>query len=159
MNFVFSYWINRGVSGWKIVVGIPTFARTWKLTVDSPISGVPPITVDGPGAAGPQTQTPGLLSYTEVCLRQNETAVDHLRYVNDPMKKYGSYGFQMYNDQTGADGIWVGYESPDTAGNKAAYSKMNGLGGVAIVDLSLDDFRGICTGNKYPILRAVKYKL
>lgn len=48
---------------------------------------------------------------------------------------------------------------PDTAGNKAAYAKAKGLGGVAIYDLSLDDFRGICTGDKFPIVRGAKYKL
>ncbi|XP_046478950.1 chitinase-like protein Idgf4 [Neodiprion pinetum] len=154
------YWLEHGTPGSKIIVGIPTFARTWKLTADSQISGVPPLDVDGPGAEGPQTLTPGLLSYTEVCTRLTETTLGTiLRRVSDPSKKYGSYAYQSYNDATGADGIWVGYEDPDTAGNKANYVKAKGLGGVAIVDLSLDDFRGVCTGDKFPITRAAKYKL
>jgi len=33
------------------------------------------------------------------------------------------------------------------------------LGGVAIHDLTNDDFRGSCNGEKYPILRAAKYRL
>lgn len=153
------YWLDNGTPGTKIVVGIPTFARTWKLTSDSQISGVPPIVADGPGAEGPHTGIAGVLSYAEVCTRLTESAVGRLRYVNDPSKKYGSYAFQAYDEATGADGIWVGYENPDTAGNKAAYAKAKGLGGVAIYDLSLDDFRGICTGDKYPIVRGAKYKL
>ncbi|XP_076288904.1 imaginal disc growth factor 4 isoform X2 [Lasioglossum baleicum] len=153
------YWLDNGTPGTKIVVGIPTFARTWKLTSDSQVSGVPPIVTDGPGAEGPHTGIAGVLSYAEVCTRLTESAVGRLRYVNDPSKKYGSYAFQAYDADTGADGIWVGYENPDTAGNKAAYAKAKGLGGVAIYDLSLDDFRGICTGDKYPIIRGAKYKL
>ncbi|XP_053984569.1 chitinase-like protein EN03 isoform X1 [Hylaeus volcanicus] len=153
------YWLENGTPPSKIVVGIPTFARTWKLTSDSQISGVPPIVTDGPGAEGPHTNMPGLLSYAEVCSRLTESAVGRLRRVGDPSKKYGSYAFQPYDENTGADGIWVGYEDPDTAGNKAAYVKAKGLGGVAIYDLSLDDFRGICTGDKYPIIRGAKYKL
>ncbi|XP_015600167.1 chitinase-like protein EN03 [Cephus cinctus] len=153
------YWLEHGTPGSKIVVGVPTFARTWKLTSDSQISGVPPITTDGPGAEGPHTGIPGLLSYAEVCSRLTESAVGRLRRVNDPSKKYGSYAYEPYNSDAGTDGIWVGYESPDTAGNKAAYAKAKGLGGVAIVDISLDDFRGICTGDKFPIVRAAKYKL
>lgn len=153
------YWLDNGAPAAKIVVGIPTFARTWKLTSDSQISGVPPIVADGAGAEGPHTGIPGVLSYAEVCTRLTESAVGRLRYVNDPSKKYGSYGFQSYDENTGADGIWVGYENPDTAGNKAAYAKAKGLGGVAIYDLSLDDFRGICTGDKYPIIRGAKFKL
>ncbi|CAK9826483.1 Chitinase-like protein Idgf4 [Anthophora retusa] len=153
------YWLDNGTPGSKIVVGIPTFARTWKLTSDSQISGVPPIVAEGPGAEGPHTNMPGILSYAEVCSRLTESAVGRLRRVGDPSKKYGSYAFQAYDENTGADGIWVGYEDPDTAGNKAAYVKARGLGGVAIYDLSLDDFRGVCTGDKFPIVRAAKYKL
>ncbi|PBC29668.1 Chitinase protein Idgf4 [Apis cerana cerana] len=159
IDSVSRYWLENGTPGSKIVVGIPTYARTWKLTSDSQISGVPPIVTDGPGAEGPHTNTPGLLSYAEVCSRLTESAVGRLRRVGDPSKKYGSYAYQPYNENTGADGIWVGYEDPDTAGNKAAYAKAKGLGGVAIYDLSLDDFRGVCTGDKYPIIRAAKYKL
>ncbi|XP_015430447.1 PREDICTED: chitinase-like protein EN03 isoform X1 [Dufourea novaeangliae] len=159
INSTSRYWLDNGTPGTKIVVGIPTFARTWKLTSESQISGVPPIVADGPGAEGPHTSMPGVLSYAEVCSRLTETAVGRLRYVNDPSKKYGSYGFQPYDETTGADGIWVGYENPDTAGNKAAYAKAKGLGGVAIFDLSTDDFRGTCTGDKFPIIRGAKYKL
>ncbi|XP_017876180.1 chitinase-like protein EN03 isoform X2 [Ceratina calcarata] len=153
------YWLENGTPGSKVVVGIPTFARTWKLTSDSQISGVPPVTTDGPGAEGPHTQIPGILSYAEVCSRLTESAVGRLRRVGDPSKKYGSYAYQPYDADSGADGIWVGYEDPDTAGNKAAYAKAKGLGGVVIYDLSLDDFRGVCTGDKYPIVRGAKYKL
>ncbi|XP_012288384.1 chitinase-like protein Idgf4 isoform X2 [Orussus abietinus] len=153
------YWLERGTPGTKVIIGIPAFARTWKLTSDSQISGVPPIETDGPGAEGPHTATPGLLSYAEVCSRLTEHAVGRLRRVGDPSKKYGSYAYQPYNEETSADGIWVGYEDPDTAGNKASYAKAKGLGGVAIYDISLDDFRGVCTGDKFPITRAAKYKL
>lgn len=70
----------------------------------------------------------------------------------------GTYAFHL-PDSEGEHGIWTGYEDPDTAGNKAAYAKAKGLGGVAIVDLALDDFRGLCNGDKYPILRAAKFRL
>ncbi|XP_076237232.1 imaginal disc growth factor 4 isoform X1 [Calliopsis andreniformis] len=159
MNSSSRYWLENGTPGSKIVVGIPSFARTWKLTSESQISGVPPLVADGPGAEGPHTNMPGILSYSEVCARLTESAVGRLRRVSDPSKKYGSYAYQPYDENTGAEGIWVGYEDPDTAGNKAAYAKAKGLGGVAIYDLSLDDFRGICTGDKYPIVRGAKYKL
>ncbi|KAL0106418.1 hypothetical protein PUN28_016264 [Cardiocondyla obscurior] len=153
------YWLEHGTPGSRIVIGIPTYARTWKLTADSQISGVPPIVTDGPGAPGPNTNEPGLLSYSEMCAKLTEHAAGKLRQVNDPSKKYGSYAYQSYNGETGAEGIWAGYENPDTAGNKATFVKSKGLGGVAIVDLSLDDFRGVCTGDKYPIVRGAKYKL
>ncbi|EZA50249.1 chitinase-like protein Idgf4 isoform X2 [Ooceraea biroi] len=159
VNAASRYWLENGTPGGKIVVGIPTYARTWKLTADSQISGVPPIVTDGPGGPGPNTNEEGLLSYTEMCSKLTEHAAGRLRRVGDPSKKYGSYAYQSYNADTGEQGIWAGYEDPDTAGNKAAFVKSKGLGGIAIVDLSLDDFRGVCTGDKYPIIRAAKYKL
>ncbi|XP_001599305.1 chitinase-like protein Idgf4 [Nasonia vitripennis] len=153
------YWLENGTPGGKIVVGIPAFARTWKLTADSEAAGVPPVTADGPGAEGPHTGIAGLLSYAEVCSRLTEHAVGRLRRVNDPSKKYGAYAYQPYNSGTGTDGIWVGFEDPETAGNKALYAKAKGLGGVAIYDLSLDDFRGVCNGDKFPIVKGAKFKL
>ena len=159
IDFQVRHWLENGTPGGKLLVGIPTFARTWKLIAESGISGVPPLQAEGPGAEGPHTQIPGLLSYAEVCARLTETTVGKVHRVSDPSKKYGSYAYLAYNTDTGADGIWIGYEDPDTAGNKASYAKAKGLGGVAIFDLSTDDFRGTCTGDKFPIVRAAKFKL
>lgn len=69
----------------------------------------------------------------------------------------GTYAFRLPKGDT--TGIWVSFEDPDTAGSKASYAKAKGLGGVAIVDITLDDFRGLCTGDKYPLMRAAKYRL
>ncbi|CAG4955528.1 unnamed protein product [Colias eurytheme] len=158
-----SYWLSAGAPSHKIVVGIATFARTWKLDSDSEISGVPPIHTDGPGEAGPYTKTEGLLSYPEVCAKlinpnHQKGMRPHLRKVTDPSKRFGTYAFRLPDDN-GDPGLWVSYEDPDTAGQKASYVKSKNLGGVSIVDLSMDDFRGLCTGDKYPILRAAKYRL
>lgn len=69
----------------------------------------------------------------------------------------GTYAFLL--PQNDKQGIWVSFEDPDTTGQKASYVKAKGLGGVAIVDVTLDDFRGLCTGDKYPLLRAAKFRL
>lgn len=67
----------------------------------------------------------------------------------------GSYAFRLPNDD-GEKGMWVSYEDPEVAKEKATYVKHNGLGGIAIVDLTLDDFKGLCTGTKYPLLIAAR---
>jgi len=162
-NHLVQYWLQNGAPNNKIIFGIPTFARTWKMTADSGLSGVPPIgEVKGGGEAGPYTKEEGLLSYQEVCAKlanpNNIKGGNILRKVGDPAGKFGTYAFRLPND-SGDGGMWVGYEDPDTAGNKAAYVRNKGLGGIAILDLTLDDFRGLCTGNKYPILRAAKFRL
>ncbi|XP_072930611.1 chitinase-like protein EN03 isoform X2 [Epargyreus clarus] len=160
-----NYWTQAGAPSGKIVLGIATFGRTWKLDSDSEISGVPPVHADGPGEAGPYTKVEGILSYPEVCAKlinpnHQKGMRPHLRKVSDsnPKKQYGTYAFRLPDDN-GEGGMWVSYEDPDTAGQKATYVKSKNLGGVSIWDLSMDDFRGLCTGDKYPILRATKFRL
>ncbi|CAH0556931.1 unnamed protein product [Brassicogethes aeneus] len=158
------HWLSNGFPNNKIILGIPAHGRAWKLTEDSGLTGVPPLTIDGPAEAGPYTGEPGLLSYPEVCAKianpqqLKAGAGTHLRKVGDPTKRYGTYAYKL-PDKNEEGGIWVGYEDPDTAGNKAGYAKAKGLGGLAIIDITMDDFRGLCNGDKYPILRAAKYRL
>lgn len=156
-----SYWTKNGAPTQKLVLGISTVGRTWKLDSDSEISGVPPIHADEGGEAGPYTKVRGLLSYPEICaklINPNQNGKrPYLRKVNDPSKRFGTYAFRLPDDNN--EGFWVSYEDPDTAANKASYAKTKNLGGVSIVDVSMDDFRGLCTGDKYPILRAAKYRL
>nr|WCL15183.1 imaginal disc growth factor protein [Yponomeuta evonymella] len=158
-----NYWLHSGAPSNKIVVGISTKARTWKLDADSEIAGVPPLHADGPGEAGPYTKTEGVLSYPEVCMKlinpsHQKGMRPYLRKFTDPSKRFGTYAFRLPDDG-GEPGLWVSYEDPDTAAQKAVYAKSKNLGGVSISDLSMDDFRELCTNNKYPILRAVKYRL
>lgn len=105
------------------------------------------------------------MGYAEICQKltnpQNKDLKGEnapLKKVGDPSKRYGSYAYRL-PDSSGANGLWVGYEDPDTAGNKAAYARAKNLGGVAIFDLTLDDFRGACSGDKFPILRAARNRL
>jgi len=166
INYQVQYWLNNHAPGTKINVGVSSYARTWKMTKDSGLTGLPPVPeTDGVGAAGLQTQTPGLLSWPEVCSKVPNPANQHLkgadgplRKVGDPTRRFGPYAYRSADDNN-ENGLWVSYQDPDSASNIATYVKSKGLGGVALVDLSYDDFRGSCTGDKYPLLRAIKYKL
>ncbi|XP_058057279.1 chitinase-like protein Idgf4 [Anopheles bellator] len=158
-------WNAAGTPLDKIVVGLATYGRGWKLTEESGITGVPPIRTDGPSPAGPHTQIPGYYSFGEVCAllpnpaNANLKGAEYpLRKINDPTKRFGPYAFRI-PDENEEHGIWLSYEDPESAGNKAAYVKAKGLGGISINDLAMDDFRGVCSGDKFPILRAAKYRL
>ncbi|KAF5298457.1 hypothetical protein FQR65_LT01236 [Abscondita terminalis] len=173
-NYLVQYWLHKGCPNNKLIYGIPTFGRSWKMSKDSGLSGVPPIDhIKGAGEAGIHTKEEGLLSYEEVCvlLSNPQHLQNSLRKVGDPTGKYanewirsdvtnryGTYAFKL-PDKSGHGGMWVAYEDPLTAENKASYARSKGLGGIAIVDLTLDDFRGTCSGNKYPILRAARLRL
>uniref|UniRef100_A0A904A3V2 GH18 domain-containing protein n=1 Tax=Anopheles quadriannulatus TaxID=34691 RepID=A0A904A3V2_ANOQN len=158
-------WHSQGTPLDKIVVGIATYGRGWRLVGDSGITGVPPIPADGPSPAGPYTNVPGFYSFGEVSAKlpnpgnANLKGAEYpLRKINDPTKRFGPYAFRI-PDENDEHGIWLSYEDPESAGNKAAYVKAKGLGGISINDLGLDDFRGTCSGDKFPILRAAKYRL
>lgn len=157
-----NWWLANRAPASKIIVGIPTFGRNWELDSESGLTGVPPLPADGRADPGPQTQQKGILSWPEVCAKlpnpsnANKKGADApLRKVGDPTKRYGSYAYRLAED----DGEWVSYEEPATAALKAEFVKNKGLGGIGIFDLSLDDFRGSCQGEKYPILRAAKQQL
>ena len=162
VDFQARFWLENGTPGEKIIVGIPTYARTWRITSENQVAtGRPPVVAEGPGAEGPHTRTLGLLSFGEVCSRfsENFANLPKVSRAVDVTKKYGNYGYLAYNPETKADGIWIGHEDPESAATKALYVNTKGLGGIAIFDLSYDDYIGTCTGNKFPIVRAVRSNL
>nr|XP_023014136.1 chitinase-like protein Idgf4 [Leptinotarsa decemlineata] len=154
------YWLSHGAPANKLVLGIPTYGRTWHLEDDTKVDEFPITDLDGPGDPGPLTAEAGLLSYAEICSKVNSPPGPNglpppgqFKKVPDATKRRGVYAYRL-PDGNDKGGIWVGYEDPETAANKAQYVKNKGLAGIAIDDLTLDDFRGICGNNKYAILRA-----
>ena len=166
VNYQVQYWLKNNCPASKINVGVASYGRVWKMTEDSGETGLPPVAkTENSAPAGPQTMTQGLYSLPEVCaLLPNANnayakgADKPITKVNDPTRRFGIYGYRA-PDKNGEHGVWVAFEDPDSAAEKAAYVRNNHLGGVALFDLSYDDFRGSCTGDKYNILRAIKYKL
>lgn len=158
--------IDNHAPSTKLNLGISSYGRAWKLPSEVTATGVPPIKdLEEAAPEGLQSKTAGLYSWPEICaMLPNPSNAnlkgEHAPYkkVGDPTKRFGTYAYRLPDDD-GNFGVWVGYEDPDTAGNKAAFARSKVLGGIAIVDLSYDDFRGSCTGDKFPILRAAKYRL
>ncbi|XP_017464943.1 PREDICTED: chitinase-like protein Idgf1 [Rhagoletis zephyria] len=166
IEFQVDYWLQNQCPAQKLNLGIATYGRAWKMTPNSGFSGAPVVPeTDGPAPAGLQSQIPGLLSWPEICAKMpNKVNAEYrgenapLRKVTDLQQRYGNYALRPADDN-GEHGIWVSYDDPDFAAIKASYVRTKGLGGVALYDLSYDDFRGLCTGSRYPILRAIKHFL
>lgn len=165
IDYQVDHWISQRVPHSKINVGIAAYGRAWKMTPESKADGLPVVQhTDGPAPAGEETKTPGLLKYSEICQLTSPWKVDRkgdeapLKRVMDRIRKYNVYAFRSA-DSHGENGLWVSFDDTDSAGTKATYVKNRGLGGVALFDLSLDDFRGNCDGDKFPLLRTIKIKL
>ncbi|KAK9878477.1 hypothetical protein WA026_022119 [Henosepilachna vigintioctopunctata] len=54
VDFQVNYWLRNGAPSHKIILGIPTFGRAWKMNEDSNKNGIPPLTVDGSAEQGPK---------------------------------------------------------------------------------------------------------
>uniref|UniRef100_A0A1A9WQR7 GH18 domain-containing protein n=1 Tax=Glossina brevipalpis TaxID=37001 RepID=A0A1A9WQR7_9MUSC len=162
IDYQVEYWLNHTKATSKLVLGIPAYGRSWIMTKESGLTGYPPIKAAGAASAGHHSLTIGLLSWPEICVKihQNkelEGDAAPFRKVSDPTKRFGTYAYRSI-DENGEYGIWVSYEEPSTAANKADYARVRDLGGVALFDLSVDDVRGECGEGKYPILRTIKNK-
>ena len=60
-------WTSRGAPASKLAMGVPLYGRSW--TVSGPKT--PPAPASGAGVAGELTGEAGLLSYLEICTREN----------------------------------------------------------------------------------------
>ncbi|KAH8377334.1 hypothetical protein KR093_004940 [Drosophila rubida] len=166
VDFQVQYWLQQQFPSNKLNLGVASYGNAWKLTAESGIEGTPVVAnTEGPAPEGLQSQKPGLLSYPEICSKLPNANNQHLkgndsplRRVSDPTKRFGNFAFRAVQDGV-TEGLWISYNDLESASNRADYARAKNLGGVAFFDLSYDDFRGLCTNDKYPMLRAIKYRL
>ncbi|XP_065361326.1 chitinase-like protein Idgf3 [Calliphora vicina] len=136
----------------KLNIGIPTYGRAWRMTKQLKSTAMPiKSSLDGPAPGGELTRTAGLLSWPEMCFKLPKMSKIQNR-------QFGNYAYRTA-DVKGRDGLFITYEDRDSLGAKAEFVQSNSLAGVAIFDLTLDDFRGKCKQGMFPALSAIKSKL
>ncbi|CAF0724867.1 unnamed protein product [Didymodactylos carnosus] len=134
------YWMANGMPKEKIVMGLATYGRTFKLNSTQTSIGA---SSSGPGDAGKYTGEAGFLSYYEICEKLN----------NGWTKVYDSVQKSMY---AYGDQNWVGYDDVDTIKIRANYIMAMGLSGAMFWAPDLDDFSGtFCNKGKYPLMNIV----
>ncbi|KAL1475640.1 hypothetical protein MTO96_037147, partial [Rhipicephalus appendiculatus] len=137
-------WVRKGASKEKLLVGIPTYGRTFTLG-DNNLTDIGAPSIAG-GKPGNYTGETGFLSFFEICdlLRSGATLV----WDNEQMVPYA-----YKEDQ------WVGFDDQRSLKLKVQWLKQAGYGGVMVWSVDLDDFKGSCTGQSYPLLTAIKEEL
>uniref|UniRef100_A0A8C3R1S7 Chitinase acidic n=1 Tax=Cyanoderma ruficeps TaxID=181631 RepID=A0A8C3R1S7_9PASS len=65
-GYAMNYWKNNGAPAQKLLVGFPTYGKTF--TLQNPSNNGIGAPTSGPGPAGPYTREAGLLAYYEVCV-------------------------------------------------------------------------------------------
>nr|XP_022917656.1 probable chitinase 10 isoform X3 [Onthophagus taurus] len=143
VDYSVTYWIKKGMSPEKIVLGIPFFGRSFTLQYKNNTRIRAPIL--GLGREGYYTREAGFLAYYEIC------------------DKIVNEGINVQRDSTGAPYIvvgnqWIGFEDPENIRKKISYVNEKKLGGVYTWSADLDDFKGLC-GEKWPLLNTIAKNL
>ncbi|XP_043461706.1 uncharacterized protein LOC122498159 isoform X3 [Leptopilina heterotoma] len=146
IEFTINHLIKQGASSEKIVLGIPTYGRSYTLfNEDSTDIGSP---ADGPGNEGDATREKGYLAYYEIC---ENVQKDEWEVVQPNPEAMGPYAFK--------ENQWVGYDDENIVRVKAQYVNEKKLGGIMFWSIDNDDFRGKCHGRPYPLIEAAKEAL
>lgn len=138
-------WIKQGAPKEKVLLGMPTYGRTFTLMEAEKFDiGAP--AKEG-GEAGRYTKEPGFLAYYEICdfLQGDNTT---LVWDNEQMVPFAYRSNQ-----------WVGFDDERSFKSKMEWLRTEGYGGVMVWSMDLDDFRGSCGGGKFPLIKSMKQEL
>ncbi|XP_037540695.1 acidic mammalian chitinase [Nematolebias whitei] len=136
IDFAMKYWRDQGAPAEKLLVGFPTYGRTFRTASADQGLGAP---ASGPASAGPYTREAGFWSYYEVCTFL-DGATTH--WIDEQKVPYAVKGNE-----------WVGFDNKQSYEIKAQYVKDNKFGGAFIWSLDLDDFGGhFCGQGNYPLI-------
>ncbi|NXJ70503.1 CHIA chitinase, partial [Rostratula benghalensis] len=142
VEYAMNYWKNNGAPAKKLLVGFPTYGRSFSLQNPSNTAvGAP---TSGPGPAGTYTKEAGLLAYYEICTFLDNGATQAWDAAEDVPYAY-----------KGSE--WVGYDNIKSFNIKVDWLKRNNFGGAMVWTIDLDDFTGtFCKQGKYPLITTLK---
>ncbi|XP_025211972.1 chitotriosidase-1 isoform X2 [Theropithecus gelada] len=136
-------WLQKGTPASKLILGMPTYGRSFTLASPSDTRVGAPAT--GSGTPGPFTKEGGILAYYEVCSWKGATK----QRIQDQEVPY------IFRDNQ-----WVGFDDVESFKTKVSYLKQKGLGGAMVWALDLDDFAGFsCDQGRYPLIQTLRREL
>ncbi|PVD30176.1 hypothetical protein C0Q70_09438 [Pomacea canaliculata] len=121
-----NFYLQQGLPGEKLLLGIPTYGRSWTLADASNHNLHAPAT--GKGAPGPVRGLTGIYAYPDAC----------------------KSGATVVEDST--------LECLPVPGPDCNWAAGQGLGGVGVWSLALDDVDGVC-GVQFPLVTSMKEAL
>lgn len=155
-----SYYLNKGAAANKLVLGLPSYGRTFILAnaLNSPEESPMNRTIVGNGFQGPYTLQDGFMGYNEIC----EELVDYgSSWVHG--WDYGSSTPYIVDQE-----FVIVYDNPKSLKEKVEYALSLNLSGVMVWSIDTDDFSGRCaslqdsldpTSGRYPLLRSINVVL
>ncbi|XP_061640519.1 chitinase, acidic.1 [Phyllopteryx taeniolatus] len=143
INSSVSYWLDMGAPAEKLLLGFPTYGRTYRLSTGATGLGAPS---NGPADAGPYTRTAGFWSFYEVCDFISSASVEWIDQQKVPYATFGS--------------SWVGYDDHQSFLFKVEWMTGMNLGGAHVWTLDMDDFTGsFCSAGSYPLINHLRMSM
>ncbi|XP_054640445.1 chitinase, acidic.1 [Dunckerocampus dactyliophorus] len=143
INSSVSYWLELGAPAEKLLLGFPTYGRTYRLRTGANGLGAPS---NGPADAGPYTRTAGFWAFYEVCTFVSSASVGWIEQQKVPYATYGS--------------AWVGYDNQQSFSSKVQWMTGLNLGGAHVWTLDMDDFSGsFCSSGSYPLINHLRMSM
>jgi len=146
VEFAAKMWTRLGTPKEKLVIGMPTYGRSF--TLSNPSQYIVNSPASGGGTAGEYTREAGFLAYYEIC----EMLQKGSNYIWDNEMKVP---YLVKGNQ------WVGFDDERSIRNKMDWVKDNGYAGAMVWTVDMDDFNGtVCgSGVKYPLIGAMREEL
>nr|XP_033774731.1 chitotriosidase-1-like isoform X2 [Geotrypetes seraphini] len=143
VDYAMSHWKAKGAPAEKLIMGIPTYGRSFILASSDSAVGA---AAAGPALPGQFTREAGFWAYYEICTFLRDASTTWIEEQKVP--------FSVKRNQ------WVGYENIESIKLKVQYLKKNGFGGAMVWAIDLDDFTGsACNQGKYPLIGTLKTQL
>ncbi|XP_045876323.1 oviduct-specific glycoprotein [Meles meles] len=135
--YAMNYWRKLGAPPEKLLMGFPTYGRTFRLLRASK-NGLQAEAV-GPASPGKYTKQSGFLAYYEVCSFLQRATRHWIDFQHVPYAYKGKE--------------WVGYDDAMSFSHKAMFIKRENLGGAMVWTLDLDDTKGaFCGTGPFPLV-------
>ncbi|XP_068599055.1 acidic mammalian chitinase-like [Brachionichthys hirsutus] len=143
INSTIAHWKALGAPAEKLLLGFPTYGRTYRLSSGFSDLGAP---ANGPADAGAYTRTAGFWAYYEICQFRPGATVGRIPEQRVPYATHGS--------------SWVGYDDKQSYSSKVEWMTAAGLGGAHVWTLDMDDFGGsFCSEGAYPLISHLRMSM
>ncbi|XP_071102080.1 acidic mammalian chitinase-like [Haliotis cracherodii] len=136
-----NFYMKAGLQRSKILMGVPTYGRSYTLADASKHGLHAPASARG--APGPAIHVHGVYIYQGICMALKSGATR--------IWDAASGVPYLYHNTA-----WVSYDDEQSIMGKCKWAVSSNLGGVGVWSLTLDDISGTCPGGPFPLLRTIK---
>ena len=132
----------------KLILGIPAFGRSFKLSDANRHAPFDSFESAGPGQGSVAKLNEGMLTFSEICRELTNVTSAHIPVVN-----YDNYWVAPYSVK---GRLWTANDDERSVRAKVNFMKKKQLAGILVFNIDFDDFLGECYGGrKFPLLRAI----